>query len=169
MRIRTRMHRPSGATVISLVALFVALGGTAFAAVTITGRDVKNGSLTGKDIRSNSISGRDITDRSLHDVASARTLSTKKLRIRTAQTVIGGNTQNENWNSGDVAVSCGRGEVAISAGTQWIGPTENLELATQYSRLTVDSKGKPRGAIAGGIVNIPGPRVFQVQVLCAGG
>lgn len=172
------MHRPSGATVISLIALFVALSGTAIAAATITGRNVKNGSLTGKDIRSNSVTGRDIRsnsvtgrdirDTSLSDVASALTLSTTKLRVRTAQTVIGGNPQNGNYNSGVVAVSCARGELAIWAGTAWVGPTENLELSTQYVRLTVDAKGKPRGATASGTVDIPGPRVFQVQVLCVG-
>lgn len=167
-RIRARMHRPSAATAISLVALFVALGGTTYAAVTITGKNVKNGSLTGKDIRSQSVTGRDIRDSTLSDVASARTLSTKKLRVRSAQTVIGGNPQNGNYNSGVVSVSCAKGEVALSAGTAWVGPTENLELNTQYVRLTVDATGKPRGATASGGVDIPGPRVFQIQVLCSG-
>jgi hypothetical protein len=54
-------RRPSPATVISLVALFVALGGTSYAAIVITGGNVRNGSLTGADIRTNSVTGRDIT------------------------------------------------------------------------------------------------------------
>jgi hypothetical protein len=42
------------------VAVFIALGGTSYAAIKITGKNVKNGSLTGADIKSNSITGSDI-------------------------------------------------------------------------------------------------------------
>jgi len=45
------------ANVISLVALFAALGGGAYAAATITGADVVNNSLTGKDIKERSLRG----------------------------------------------------------------------------------------------------------------
>ena len=38
------------ANVISLIALFVALGGSSYAALTITGRNVKDSSLTGRDV-----------------------------------------------------------------------------------------------------------------------
>jgi hypothetical protein len=47
------------AKVVSLLALFVALGGSAYAAVTITGRNVKNGSLTSADIRNRSLLSKD--------------------------------------------------------------------------------------------------------------
>ena len=40
---------------VALMALFVALGGTGYAAVKVTGRQVVNGSLTGADIRNGSI------------------------------------------------------------------------------------------------------------------
>ena len=58
-------RRPSASLAISVVALFVALGGTGYAAVTITGKDVKNGSLTTKDIKNNSLTSSDVKDRSL--------------------------------------------------------------------------------------------------------
>jgi hypothetical protein len=58
-------RRPSASLVISLVALFVALGGTSYAALTITGKNVKNGSLTTKDIKNNSLTSADVHDRSL--------------------------------------------------------------------------------------------------------
>jgi hypothetical protein len=45
---------------VSLLALVVALGGTAYAAALITGRDVKNNSLTGADIKNRSIKARDL-------------------------------------------------------------------------------------------------------------
>jgi hypothetical protein len=47
------------AKVVSLLALFVALGGSAYAAVTITGRNVKNGSLTSADIKNRSLLKKD--------------------------------------------------------------------------------------------------------------
>lgn len=47
------------AKVVSLLALFVALGGSAYAAVTISGRNVKNGSLTSADIKNRSLLSKD--------------------------------------------------------------------------------------------------------------
>ena len=51
--------------VVGTLALFVALGGTSYAALTITGKNVKNSSLTGVDIRNSSLTTADIKDRSL--------------------------------------------------------------------------------------------------------
>ena len=65
------LRRPSPATVISLIALFVALGGSAYA-LTVTGRDVRNGSLTGRDIRRDSLTGTQIRESRLGRVARAR-------------------------------------------------------------------------------------------------
>jgi hypothetical protein len=60
------VHRPSPATVVACLALFVALGGTSFAAATvIAGKDVKNGSLTGKDVKNSSLTGTDVKNKSL--------------------------------------------------------------------------------------------------------
>lgn len=55
-------HRGSRsfANVTSLLALIVALSGTAYAAVTITGKNVKDGSLTGADIKNGSLQARDL-------------------------------------------------------------------------------------------------------------
>ncbi len=52
---RLLRRRPSPATAIALVALFAALGGTAWAAVRITGRQVVNGSLDYHDIKAGSL------------------------------------------------------------------------------------------------------------------
>ncbi|MFL5846273.1 MAG: collagen-like protein [Solirubrobacteraceae bacterium] len=55
----------SFANVTSVLALIVALGGTTYAAVTVTGRDVRDGSLTGRDVRNGSLSGADVRDNSI--------------------------------------------------------------------------------------------------------
>jgi hypothetical protein len=53
------------ANVMATIAVFVALGGSSYAAVRMTGKNVKDGSLTGRDVRSGTITGKDVKDRSL--------------------------------------------------------------------------------------------------------
>jgi hypothetical protein len=71
--------RPSRA--ISAVAIFVALGGTGYAAAkvgsaeiknnSVRGKDVRNSNLTGKDVKRNSLTGSDIAESRLGKVRSA--------------------------------------------------------------------------------------------------
>jgi hypothetical protein len=65
MLTRLKGARPSPALVISLIALFVSLGGAGYAAVTVTGKNVKNSSLTGKDVKNSSLTGKDVKNSSL--------------------------------------------------------------------------------------------------------
>ena len=58
-------RKPSPAMIVSLIALFVALGGTSYAALTITSKQVKNNSLTGADIKNESVGSGDIKNGSL--------------------------------------------------------------------------------------------------------
>ena len=50
----------SYANVVATLPLFLSLGGGAYAAVTITGRNVANGTLTGKDVRNETIRSADV-------------------------------------------------------------------------------------------------------------
>jgi hypothetical protein len=52
--------RPWLALLVAFVALSVALGGTGYAALVVTGKNVKNGSLTGKDVKDASLTARDL-------------------------------------------------------------------------------------------------------------
>jgi hypothetical protein len=56
-----RLLRPSPALVVAMVALFVALTGSAVATTSalITGKQVKNGSITGADVKNKSLTARD--------------------------------------------------------------------------------------------------------------
>jgi hypothetical protein len=56
---RRRLRAPSPAMMVALIALFVALGGTAGAAILITGKQIKNGSVTGVDIKNKSLTPKD--------------------------------------------------------------------------------------------------------------
>jgi len=51
--------------VVAVVALVLALGGGAYAAATITGKDIKNGSITGKDIKKGSLTGKQVKKASI--------------------------------------------------------------------------------------------------------
>jgi collagen triple helix repeat protein len=62
---RTRRIRLSYANAVASLALFAALGGSSYAAITVTGSNVKNGSLTGKDVRNASLTSHDVRDQSL--------------------------------------------------------------------------------------------------------
>jgi hypothetical protein len=53
-------------------AMFIALGGTSYAAVKITGAEVRDGTLTGRDVRNGSLSGRDVRNGSLRAADIAR-------------------------------------------------------------------------------------------------
>jgi Collagen triple helix repeat (20 copies) len=64
MQVKFVRHLRSNA--VAFLALFVALGGSSFAAVTvITGKNVKNGSLTAADVKNSSLTGADVKDKSL--------------------------------------------------------------------------------------------------------
>jgi type VI protein secretion system component Hcp len=57
---------------VAVVALVATLGGTAWAATTITGRDVKNGSLTSADVKDGSLLAKDFKKGELRAAAAGR-------------------------------------------------------------------------------------------------
>jgi hypothetical protein len=61
-------RRMTYANTMATVAVLIALGGSSYAAVKVTGRNVKDGSLTGADVRNSSLKSKDIRNRSLRAV-----------------------------------------------------------------------------------------------------
>ena len=57
--------------VMATLAVLIAIGGTSYAAVQLTGRDIKNGSLTGHDVKRNSLGGKSIRESRLGPVRRA--------------------------------------------------------------------------------------------------
>jgi hypothetical protein len=55
-----RRFLPSPAMVVAIVALIASLSGSAYAALVITGKSIKNGTVTTRDIRNRSLSGLDM-------------------------------------------------------------------------------------------------------------
>jgi hypothetical protein len=60
-----RISRPSPALIVAIVALFMALGGTSYAALKITGNNVVNGTLSGADVDNRSLAGKEIKKNTL--------------------------------------------------------------------------------------------------------
>jgi len=65
-----RLSRRHG-TAVAYVALFAALGGSAYAAVTVTGKDIKNGTITGKDVKNRSLGAGKLSRKALSSLKSA--------------------------------------------------------------------------------------------------
>jgi TRAP-type C4-dicarboxylate transport system permease large subunit len=52
----------SYANVVATAAIFVALGGSSYAALMVTSKDVRDNSLRSRDIRNNTLTSRDVRD-----------------------------------------------------------------------------------------------------------
>jgi len=63
------------ANVVATLALFIALGGSSYAALTVTGKNVRNSSLTGKDVKNNSLTGSDVKRLKSGDVSDGSLLA----------------------------------------------------------------------------------------------
>lgn len=70
-----RAKPPSPALVLSLIALFVSLGGTGYAAIKITGKDVADSSLTGSDVKNESLTRKDVKGLGTRDIVDASLLA----------------------------------------------------------------------------------------------
>jgi len=76
------------ANVMATIAVFIALGGSSYAALNITGRDIKDGSLTQRELKRNALGGTRIKESRLGKVRRARNadrlngVSARRLLIR---------------------------------------------------------------------------------------
>lgn len=68
----TVRRRLTYANVMSTLAVFIALGGSSYAAITINGRDIKNRSIPGTKLRTNTLTGTQIKESTLGRVTRAR-------------------------------------------------------------------------------------------------
>lgn len=74
MRQHTKL--PSASTAVALLALFVALGGTGYAAVKINGKNVKNKTIAGREFKNNTLTGKQIRESKLATVPKAKSATT---------------------------------------------------------------------------------------------
>lgn len=138
------------ANVTATLALFVALGGSSYAALKITGRDVRDNSLTGRDVRS--LTSADVRDRSLRakDLAPG-VLPEPRFVTRTTQsfgvTPCEGPCGQEPMEVTS-SVRCEPGEVATGGGVTAL-PVEGDDISVTFSRPDAGHGSTPTGWEAG--------------------
>jgi hypothetical protein len=115
------------ANVMATIAVFIALGGSSYAAVRMTGKDVKNGTLTGKDVKNRSLGQKELSRRAL-----------RSLRGRTGRTGPAGpqgapgEPASRLWAvvNSDGTLRRGSGVVSVSAE----GPASNPYIVVRFNR-----------------------------------
>ena len=94
------MSRVSPSMAVALLALFVALGGTGYAAAKLNGRNIVNGSITGKKLKRNTLGGRQIKESSLGKVPSASDADLLDGRPSSAYLLVGNTAANSSHLNG---------------------------------------------------------------------
>jgi hypothetical protein len=97
MRSSLTIRRPSAALVVAIVALFAALGGTGYAAATLSGRDIQKRSIPANRVVPNALTGKQIDESKLGPVP----VSQQALTAQTAASA----TEATHATSADSATS----------------------------------------------------------------
>ena|SRR5215211_3814489 len=146
-------RRPSPAMVVALVALFVAMGGSAGALVVVTSENIQNGTIRGKDIhqrtitakriKRNGLNGSVIKESSLGLVPLADSISRVDRQSRTITMTTSSPTQS-------VTATCATGLTAVGGGGRLGEPDSDL-LAGSYpaSGNSWTAQGNPGSATPG--------------------
>jgi hypothetical protein len=126
-----RFRQVSPSMLVALIALFVALGGSSYAALrvgskeiannsvrgqdihkgTVRGSDIHDGDLTGKDLRDATVSGRDVKESSLGTVPSAQ--DAQSLAGKSASAFLGNERQSR---TGLIKLAYGETKTVASSG-----------------------------------------------------
>jgi hypothetical protein len=118
------LDRLTYANVVATLALFAALGGSAYAVATIGSADVKNRSLRGKDLRPNTVKGKQVREASLRRVPRAKAALTAANAQLSQNAVNAENAQLANRSTDSDAVG-GLGVAALEKSSR-----------TQFARAT---------------------------------
>ena len=172
-------RRLTYANLIATLALFVALGGTSYAALKVTGKNVKNSSLSGVDIKNSSLTTADVKDRSLQskdfkagqlpagpkgdkgDTGAAGAAGAAGATNVTTRA----NTVSAPVGSSDVTASCQAGEKAVGGGPSYTN--DEPEITVQQSKPSPASDGStPTGWTVRYVVTGI-PHSVSVLVVCA--
>jgi hypothetical protein len=160
---------PSPAMVVALVALFVAMGGSAYALV-ITGKSIKNGTVTGNDMKENSVGGGAIKESSLATVPESL-LAHGSARFAVVNS---GGQLVRGRNAQAARTGAGRYQVIFNAdirGCAYFATIGDASAAAppQNSQISVSSLGSNVNGVAVRTENANGGEVdrpFHVVVFC---
>jgi hypothetical protein len=131
------MRRPSLATVstyvrrhhLGLLALFIALGGTSYAAIKVDSKQIEDGSIRAKDIRSGQIRARHIAPNALQGRVRAIDLAPDALVGTIGDVVV----RTGGFRSGTGGAEfCHDDEVALSGGFRLAVPADDISLKGSF-------------------------------------
>lgn len=147
--------------VIAVIALFIALGGSVYAAAKINGKQIKPqsipgnrikpGTLTGKQIKSQSLTGQQVVGSSLSGVSASN--------LASVQYVASTGTVNSNEKQTTVTATCPAGTKVIGGGAQ---------IAKEEEAYVNDSAptGDRSGWTANGYAYATGSTTMTVTAIC---
>jgi|SRR4051794_21431542 len=129
---------PSPAMLVALAALFVALGGSAYAAIRITGANVVNNSLVGADIKNKALAGRDIKNDSLGRIPiKEERLDASKFGTVKNSLAVGGTTAKKiepfSLGAGQSRQVLTEGQLTLTANCRTSGGNEVAEIVVGTS------------------------------------
>ena len=166
-------RRLSYANVIATLALFAAFGGTSYAALKVTGKNVKNSSLTGADVKNSSLTTSDVKNQSLlskdfkagqlaagpkGDKGDAGAAGATNVTTRA-------NTQIVPAASTDVTASCQAGEKAVGGGASYTN--DEPEITVQQSKPAPATDGSTPTGWTVRFVVTGIPHTVTTLVVCA--
>jgi hypothetical protein len=108
---RLLRQRPSPAMIVALIALFVALGGSSYAAIKVGSKNIKRGAVGSRAIANNSIGSADVRDGSLtgrdvkNNSLSNADINNSTLKAKTAQSATKADTATNANALGGIAAS----------------------------------------------------------------
>lgn len=172
------------ANVTATLALFIALGGSSYAALTITGKNVRNRSLTYKDLKRNTLGGTRIKESRLGTV--------RRARIADRLTGFAGGTKN-TYSVQDLLAGCPPGTLAAAntcpepaartqepfggavrvcreAGKEF-GPGRRLPTFNELNALVGDGRFQlaPQGELTNNVYPTGDPNLLNVLVMAPNG
>ena len=174
-----RFRLPSPSMAVALVALFVALGGSSYAALKVSSRqivnnsvrsaDLRNNDVRARDVRNNSLTGADINEARLGTVPSAAGASTlggstlAQVRAGIDAATLGGTPRSAFYSAGDVDQRLPRAAETRSVGEQ------NISAGNPVDRITVRLTAPRAGfAFVVGSGNVhPGANITLANHQCA--
>lgn len=179
------LRKPSPAMGVALLAVFVAIGGSSYAATKVKGKDIRTGAvgtravknralssldlrrdtLGGVSIREERLNARKINVRRLHTVPRARRVSKNAIGARALGTVtrrFGKVATVANGAIGLVDAPCKKGEIVLGGGGRWGSAAAGQTLQSSYA--ATDGRWTASGTNASGA-----PRRFQAFAMCLGG
>ena len=168
------------ANVVATLALFVALGGSSYAALKVTGRDVKNNSLTGRDVKKDSLTGRhvrsittgDVTDGSLQasDFAAGQVSRPLTFTVRAAPIGNVADAADPGSTGPRAAVNCQGEEQVSGGGVVPLWREDVVAFSSPYvDPLGADQSGVPADGWTGAVNDADGDGTQggTVYVICA--